>query len=139
MEPITASLTRAVEELLGRASGPMHFRLVMQPILAGFFAVRAGLKDAREGHPPFLATYLARPDERRGLLQSAWKDIGKIFLMAVVLDCVYQLIALRTIHVLQVFIVAVVLAILPYVILRGPVNRLMRGRHTKSPSPPTQR
>lgn len=124
---IQTELARAVEELLGRASGPFHFRLVLQPLMATIFAVRAGFADAKAGRPPFLHTFLNDPSARRGLFRSMVKDVGKVFLLAIVLDVVYQVVALKTVHPLQVLLVAVVLAIVPYVILRGPVDRLVRA------------
>jgi len=116
-------LKRGVEQLLGRTSGPLHFRLVLQPIVATVLAVRAGLKDAREGQPTFFWTVLTNPAERQRLLQSGWKDIVKMFAIALVLDAVYQVLELRAFYVVQALIVAVVLAILPYVLVRGPVTR----------------
>jgi hypothetical protein len=117
---------RAVEQLLGRASGPLHFRLVLQPIVATVIAIRAGLKDARENQPAFFWTVLTDPAERQQLLQSGWKDLTKIFIVAMVLDAVYQLIELHAFYVIQALIVAIVLAVVPYVLVRGPVNRLKR-------------
>jgi len=128
---ISAFLHRTVEQLLGRASGPMHFRLVLQPIMAAIFAIRSGLKDAREGQPAYFWDLLTNPAERRRALQSGWKDIGKIFILAIVLDAVYQFIELHAFHVGQTLIVAVVLAIVPYLLIRGPVTRLARGLHKK--------
>ncbi len=124
---IQTELARAVEELLGRASGPFHFRLLLQPLMASIFAVRAGIGDAKAGRPPFFHTLLRDPAARGGLLRSMMKDVGKVFLLAIVLDVVYQVVALKTVHPLQVLLVAVVLAILPYVILRGPVERIVRA------------
>ena len=127
MDTILDALKRAVDELLGRASGPMHFRLILQPLMASILAVRAGLRDARQGEPPFVWGFVTAPQERKRLLAGVWKDIGKIFIIAILLDTVYQVIALRTVYVLQVLLVAVVLAILPYVLIRGPVTRLARA------------
>jgi hypothetical protein len=39
-------ITRLLYDLGARVSGPMHFRLLMQPAMAAIFAVRAGLRDA---------------------------------------------------------------------------------------------
>ena len=127
MDSLLDALKRATDELLGRASGPMHFRLILQPLMATIFAVRAGLRDAREGQPPFLWAYINNPDARRRLMGSAWKDIGKVFVIAVLLDTVYQIVALHQFRIVQTLLVAFVLAILPYVIVRGPVSRLARG------------
>ena len=41
-------LARVWENLVGRVGGPMTFRLILQPTMAVFLAIRAGLKDARE-------------------------------------------------------------------------------------------
>ena len=135
MDTVLDALKRAVDELLGRASGPMHLRLIMQPLMATFFAVRAGLRDARQGQSPFLSTYVKDPEQRRRLTVSAWKDIGKLLVMAVLLDTVYQIIAMHTFRVLQTLIVAFVLAILPYVLVRGPVSRIARGSRQKGAVP----
>jgi hypothetical protein len=35
---------RVWENLIGRVSGPLTFRLILQPIMAVIFAIRAGLK-----------------------------------------------------------------------------------------------
>ena len=126
LEAIVEMLKRAVEQLLGRASGPLHFRLVLQPIVAAAIAVRAGLKDARQGQPAFFWAVLTNEAERQRLLHSGWKDIVKIFVVAIVLDTVYQVIELRAFYIVQALIVAIVLAILPYVLVRGPVTRLKR-------------
>jgi hypothetical protein len=44
--------SRIVEDLVGRVSGPMKFRLILQPVMAAIFAIRSGLKDAKENNPP---------------------------------------------------------------------------------------
>jgi len=125
-------LNRGIEQLLGRASGPLHFRLVIQPMVAASLAIRVGLKEARKGESAFLWTLITHPDERRQLLRSAWKDIGKIFIVALVLDTIYQIIVLREpYHLVQTLIVAVVLAVVPYVLIRGPVTRLARSYYQR--------
>ena len=45
---------RIAENLAARVSGPMKFRLVVQPITAAIFAIRSGLADATAGKPPYL-------------------------------------------------------------------------------------
>lgn len=37
-------LSRAVDHMIGRITGPLRFRLILQPGLATFLAVRAGLR-----------------------------------------------------------------------------------------------
>jgi hypothetical protein len=117
---------RVWENLLGRVTGPMNFRLVLQPLVAIFFATRAGIRDAREGRPAFLWTALTDKSQRRNLLRSAWGHIGKVFIVACIIDAVYQLLEHRGVYILEMFIVATVLAVLPYIIIRGPVSRLVK-------------
>jgi len=120
------TFTRAIDELLGRASGPFHFRLILQPVMATLFAVRAGVRDAREGNPPFLYSFILHVDNRKNLAASAWKDVGKVFILAIVLDTVYQLVVLHAFRSLQTLIVAVVLSLIPYALVRGPAMRIAK-------------
>jgi len=60
------------------------------------------------------------------MVKEAWKRIGKVFILAVVLDVVYQLIVLHFVYPGEALIVAFTLAIVPYVILRGPAMRVAR-------------
>jgi hypothetical protein len=102
----------------------MSMRFIMQPAMAMLFAVRAGLKDARTGRPAYFWTIVSDRAHRRDLLRDGWKDVAKIFAMALVLDTVYQIVQLRWVHPLQALIVAFTLAFLPYLLLRGPVTRI---------------
>ena len=45
---------RFTSDMAARVTGPMKFRLVLQPLMAAFFAIRSGLADARAGRPPYL-------------------------------------------------------------------------------------
>jgi len=91
-------LKRVWENLIGRSSGPMHLRLVLQPIVASILAVRAGLRDARQDRPAFLWAAITNPEYRPELIRQGWKDVGKVFIIAAVLDAIYQLIAHRGVY-----------------------------------------
>jgi hypothetical protein len=123
--------TRVGHNLLGRVTGPMKFRLVLQPAMATFFAIRSGLADAKSGSRPYFWSLLSTPGDRMALVKSGWKSVGKVFLLAIVLDVVYQIIELRFVYVGEAIIVAFVLAILPYLILRGLVTRVARRIETR--------
>ena len=129
MDTFLQLFSRGVDELLGRASGPLHFRLFVMPIVVTILAIRAGLRDARNGEPPFLWTVLSNARERRRLFQSAVGDVGRVFVVALVLDTTYQLFVLRWFYPVQLLIVAVGCAVMPYVLIRGPVTRLFRARY----------
>lgn len=121
-------LSRIVENLMDRVSGPMKFRLILQPLMAVVFAIRSGLKDARECRPVYFWALFTEPDHRRDMLRDGWKSVGKVFVMAVVVDLVYQLIALRWFYPFEALVVAAILAFLPYLLIRGPVNRVARRK-----------
>jgi hypothetical protein len=94
--------------------------------VATILAIRAGLKDAREGRPAFLWAAITNPAYRPQLLQHGWKDVGRVFALSVVLDAIYQLIVHRGAYALELLIVATTLAVVPYVLVLGTVNRIRR-------------
>jgi hypothetical protein len=117
---------RLWQNLYARLTGPMNLRLIIQPAVATILAIRAGLRDAHQNRGPFLWAVLWNPAHRRELLQQGWKDVGKVFLIAAILDLVYQLIVHRGVHILELLITAVTLAIVPYVLVRGPISRISK-------------
>lgn len=104
----------------------MKFRFVLQPAVATFLAFRAGLRDAREGRPPFFWSLLTQGASRPGLLRGGLKDVGGVLIIALSLDVIYQLMVLRGIYLLELLFTASILAIVPYVLLRGPINRIAK-------------
>jgi hypothetical protein len=120
MEDIIA---RFFEDLVDRISGPMKFRFVLQPLMAIIFAIKDGRKDAREGRAPYFWAIFTDPEHRRDLLRNGWKSVSKIFIIALILDAVYQFIELSMFYPGEAALVALILAIVPYVLLRGPANR----------------
>jgi hypothetical protein len=122
-------LARFFKNLAERVGGPMSLRLLIQPTVATILAIRAGWRDGRAGGGPYLWKVINNPDRRRELVRQGRKDVGKLFIMACLLDIVYQLIVLRWVYPLETLIVATMLAVVPYVLLRGLVGRLARRWH----------
>src|SRR5580704_489056 len=123
MDHLTTSFT---QHLIARVTGPMKFRLVLQPAMALFLAIRDGLKGAREGRPAYFWALFSNRDDRWAMLKDGWKAVGKVFILAMVLDAIYQVIERRWVYPGQAVVVAIILAIIPYLLLRGPVNRIAR-------------
>lgn len=121
-------LTRIMENLIGRVHGPLTFRLILQPAMAILYAILDGRKDARAGKAPYFWALFTNPGHRRDMLREGWKSVSKVFILALIIDAVYQYIVQRWIYPGEVVLVAMLLAIVPYLALRGPVNRLLRGR-----------
>jgi hypothetical protein len=126
LEKMEEIFTRLWNDLIGRIGGPMSFRILLQPTMAMIFAIRDGLKDAREGRPAYFYSLFTDPENRRSRLREGFKAVSRVFTLAIVMDFIYQVIVLRWFYPLQALIVAFVLALLPYILLRGPVNRIAR-------------
>ena len=117
-------------DFIGRFDGPLHFRLFVQPLMAILFAVRDGNRDSRAGRGAYLWSLVSDPAQHRYLLKSGWKGISKVFVLAFALDVVYQFMVWHGLKPLQALMTAVVLAVIPYAVLRGPVNRVLRVSRT---------
>ena len=124
-------ITRTWEDLGGRIGGPLSFRLVLQPLMAMMFAINAGLQDARLGHPAYLWAVLTNRTERRDLLREGWKAVGKVFVFAVIIDAVYQVMVFRSVYFVELLLVAFLLACVPYMLVRGSANRIASLRHAR--------
>lgn len=118
--------TGYVTDFIGRFDGPLHFRLIVQPLMAILLAVRDGSRDAREGRSAYGWTVVTDAAQRRYLLADGWKGISHVFVLAYVLDVVYQFIVWHGLKPFEALLTAVILAMIPYALLRGPINRLVR-------------
>ena len=124
-------LSRFFGDLAGRVGGPLSFRLILQPAVAIYLAIRAGVLDAHNGRPPYLWTVLTDRADREELLSEGWKAVAKVFILAVLIDVVYQVWVYRWWYPVESFVVAFILACLPYMLVRGPANRIARARHQR--------
>ena len=116
-------LSRIWQDLSGRIDGPLSFRFILQPLMAIFFATRDGIQDAKRNDPAYFSALVTDPEHRAQRLRRGWKSVGRVFCFAILMDVVYQILVLRRIYPTEILIVAVALAIIPYVALRGPVRR----------------
>jgi len=121
-------LARVWEQLAGRIEGPFAFRFVLQPLVASILAIRAGVADAQDHRAPYLWSVLSNPLERPQLIREGLKDVLRVFVFAILLDVIYQVIVFRWVYPLQSLVVAALLAFVPYVLVRGPVTRLKSRR-----------
>jgi len=127
---------RFVTNIVGRLDGPLHFRFIVQPLIVIIFSVLDGYKDAKAGNPFYLLMLVTKPTQRKELLKDGWKHFGKVFILAIILDVIYQLIVIHWVYPMETLFVALVIVIVPYVLLRGVVNRILRmcgiGKHDAS-------
>ena len=95
-------LARFLNDLLARPSGRLAFRFVPQPLMAAAPALRDGVNDARTGHAPYFASVLRGAGRRGEQLAAGLKATGRVLALA--------------------------LGFVPYLLLRGPVDRIARRR-----------
>jgi hypothetical protein len=122
-------LGRLWKDILARPDGPMTFRFILQPAMAAIAALRDGVKDARLGRRPYLWALMrgVRSDEgRSGRLWEGIVATARILILGVVMDMVYQWLEFKTFYPVQAAVIAVLLAFVPYLLLRGPVERVTR-------------
>ena len=118
-------VARFFGNLIGRLHGPLTFRLIMQPTMAAIMAIRVAVKDAQSGRPAYLAALFRKPAERRQLLREARRHVAVVFVVALIIDTLYQALVFHWVYPGEAATVAALLAIVPYVILRGPMNRIV--------------
>jgi hypothetical protein len=121
-------LGRVYRSLLGALTGPLRFRFALQPLMAILLALRAGVRDAREGRSPFLWALATHHGHRTERLSRGWADVRNLFVAAILMDLAYQLAVNDRIYVLQSVLVATSLALVPYLLLCGIFNRIARWR-----------
>jgi hypothetical protein len=122
---ITAeTFQRIWRNVIDRPNGPLSFRFILQPSMATIFAMRDGLRDARRYRSPFFWTIFWNPRERRGRLREGLNATAKIILVGLLMDTIYQVLALQAFHPNEALIVALLLAFLPYLVVRGLATRL---------------
>ena len=124
MSTLIEMIARGWENFLARPQGTLHFRFILQPTIAAILALRAGIKDATNGRPAYLWAAFTKPAYRSQLLHGGWKDIRTPFLVSAALDAIYQLNTHRFVYPLELLFTATLLALVPYFILRGLVNRI---------------
>lgn len=120
--------TRSWDDITSGRHAPLAFRFILQPAVAAFFAFRAGRQDARDGRPLYMWALVRNRVQRGALLREGWRHIGKVFIVAIVMDAIYQFISVRWFYPGEAVMVAVVLAVVPYLVLRTLVNSILRRR-----------
>jgi hypothetical protein len=120
------TLARIADNLAARVGGPLTFRLILQPLVAASLALHAGLADASLGRPAYFWTLLSDPEHRREHLRAGWTDVAKVFVLAVGIDVAYQIVVQRWVYPGEALIVAIMLAFVPYLLIRGSVTRMAR-------------
>ena len=123
------SFDRLWRDLLDRPGGSMTFRFILQPAMAAVVALRDGVHDARLGRTPYLLALLRGVQSAEGRGGRLWEGIvstARILILGVVMDTIYQELEFKTFYPGQAAAIAILLAFVPYLLLRGPFERIAR-------------
>jgi len=116
------------DDILARFSGAGRLRFIVQPTAALVIGVRDGIRDAREGHLPFLLALISRSARKHDLLRSAFASVRDLIAIAIILDVISQFLIFRRIHPGAALLVGPVLIAIPYAVSRVLANPLLRKR-----------
>jgi hypothetical protein len=112
----------------------MYLRFVVQPIMAAILGIRAGIRDARQGTPPFIWSLCRQPEGRKRQLKQAMAHLAIPLVLAIVLDGIVQYLLFKWVRVLGAVILGTILMGLPYSLARGLANRVASARRLASPA-----
>lgn len=126
MGDVADIVQRIWTDLLARPSGPEAFRFILQPLVASALAIRDGIKDARRGRAPYFWTILHDPEKRSARLRKGLAATSRVIGLGLVMDAIYQWRVLGTFYPTEALIVVLLLAFLPYLLMRGPAERIAR-------------
>jgi hypothetical protein len=117
---------RIWKDILARPGGPMTFRFILQPTMAAIAALHDGVNDARLDRSPYFWTLLHSAEERGERLREGVISTARIVLLGIGMDAVYQYRVLNTFYPGEAALMALLLALIPYFLLRGPIARIAR-------------
>ena len=115
---------RLWRDILARPGGPMTFRFILQPAMAVIAALRDGVTDARQGRSPYFWSIVRGVESRSARLREGVVSTARIIILGVIMDTIYQWRVLHTFYPGQAAAVALLLAFVPYLLLRGPIERI---------------
>jgi hypothetical protein len=114
------------DELVSRPSGPLAFRFILQPVMAAGLAIRDGYNDAQNGRSPYLWTIVNDPARRWRRLHEGVKAVARVLLLGAGMEIIYQYLVLKAFRPVEMIDILVLLAFIPYLIVRGPAQRIAR-------------
>lgn len=121
------NLDRLWRDILDRPGGPMTFRFILQPAMALIAALRDAVIDARLGRRPFIWALMRGVRDPQGRSGRLWEGVistARILILGVLMDSIYQWVVFQTFYPVQAAVIAVLLAFVPYFVLRGPIQRI---------------
>jgi hypothetical protein len=124
ISPVTHQ--RFWHDIAERAGGPMSFRFLLQPVMGGLAAIHDGINDARLDRSPYFWTVLHSREQRSSRLNETLTSTARIVLLGLAMDGIYQYRVFGKFYPGEAALIALLLAVVPYFIIRGPAERIAR-------------
>ena len=86
------------------------------------------LHDARTERSPYLWTIVRQSEERVALLREGLDATARIILLGLAMDVIYQVMVFKMFYPVEALIIAILLAFVPYLLIRGLVVRVWHTR-----------
>ena len=121
-------------DIADRLHGPMTFRFYLQPTMAFVAALSDGVRDAKYGHSSFFWTGSHDATVKHGRLREGLTSTARIVLLGLSMDAIYQLMVLDRFYPAEAFVMAILLAVIPYFIFRWIIERIAGWWLTRKPA-----
>lgn len=118
--------SRFWHNIFGRLEGPMTFRFYLQPTMAFIAALADGIRDAKSGHSSFFWTRPGDPATQHGRLREGMLATARIILLGLSMDIIYQFKEFDRFYPAEAFMMALLLAVIPYFVFRWCIERVAR-------------
>ncbi|WBJ99385.1 hypothetical protein [Methylocystis parvus] len=105
--------------------------------MASIAALHDGVKDAKLDREPYFWTVLNDSERRSSRLRESVLSTARIILLGLGMDVIYQYKVLGAFYPGEGALVALLLAFIPYLLLRGPIARVARRWITRNLSSTT--
>lgn len=119
-------IERVWHQLLARPDEPMSFRFILQPSMAAIAAIHDGVRDEQAGRRFDVRTLAITSRHRATALRQALIATARIVFLGIVMDLIYQVLVLKTLYPAEAPIIAVLLGLVPYLVIRGPATIIAR-------------
>ena len=121
-----------LDKIEARITGPFHFRLIIQPVVAIIVGILHGRADVKSGERPFAFKLLSDKKNLKPNLIKAVKTIKIPLLLGVGLDLIAQFLLFDRIRIWGALVVGILIVFLPYALSRGISNRIGTQRNPSS-------
>lgn len=114
-----------LDKVQARITGPFHFRLIIQPLVALLIGIRDGHADALHKRPPILIHLITQKKQSIKNFRLSLISIQKPLLVGIVLDAIVQYYLFNSLRLLGAILVGIILVAMPYLLARGIFNRMI--------------